>query len=56
MKLETLRKYIRYTDIPYPVLIERARRGGLSVKEVCLYLWKMRRILARGRKIVEKTP
>ena len=32
MKITTLEKYIRYTDIPYTKLLARAEKGGLFVK------------------------
>jgi hypothetical protein len=34
MKIETLERYIKKTDIPYGDLLNRARRGGLVVEEV----------------------
>ena len=34
MKIETLERYIKYTTIPYGTLLERAKKGGLSVHEV----------------------
>lgn len=34
MKIHTLERYIKYTTIPYGTLLERAKKGGLSVYEV----------------------
>jgi len=32
MKLKTIEKYIRYTDIPYPEIYQRAEKAGLKVE------------------------
>lgn len=32
MKIRTMEKYIRYTALPYTQLLERATKGGLTVK------------------------
>lgn len=32
MKIQTLKSYIKYTNIPYAEIYERAERGGLRVK------------------------
>ena len=34
MKIETLERYIRHTAIPYGTLLERAKKGGLTVHEI----------------------
>ena len=31
MKIKTLENYIKHTTIPYPQLVDRARRGGLNI-------------------------